>query len=107
MSSSAASLYKTAERMFQPLINENIFKNLEELLQQLMIGYINQQIKTYQKQINKFEKKHLSSFEEFTLSIKGRASWKDEDEWLDWEDATLFLNKWKKMKDEVLHAAVE
>ncbi len=93
--------------MFEPLIKENIFTNYEELLKHLMLIYIHQQLKIYQKKVHDFEKKHQLSFEDFTRSLKGKASWKDEDDWLDWEDAVELLKKWEKIKDEVFHAPVE
>jgi hypothetical protein len=107
MSSSSTTIFGTAEKIFRPLIRENIFKNYNELLKHLMLTYINQQLKTYQKKVHEFETKHQLSFEDFTRSLKGKASWQDEDKWLDWEDAVVFLKKWQKIKDEVFHAPVE
>jgi len=63
--------------MFEPLKREKLFKDYEELLKHLMLIYIDQQIKTYQKQVHNFEKKHKRSFEDFTRSLKGKATWKD------------------------------
>lgn len=93
--------------MFEPLIKENIFKDYEALLKHLMLIYIDQQIKAYQEKVHDFEKKHQLSFEDFTRFLKGKSSWKDEDEWMDWEDATIFLKKWEGIKEEVLHVPVE
>ena len=107
MSVQSTTIFGTAEKIFRPLIRENIFENYEELLKHLMLTYINQQIQTYQKQVHSFEKKHKLSFEDFSRSLKGKATWKDEDEWMDWEDAVMFLKKWERIKDEVLHATVE
>ena len=107
MKTSSTSILGTAERLFKPLIREKLFKDYDELLKNLLIIYINQQIKTYQKQIQDLEKKYQLSFEEFTRAIQGKASWKDEDDWLDWEDAVLFMKKWENIKEEVLHATVE
>ena len=107
MNSTTASIFKMAERMFEPLIREKLFKDYEELLKHLMLTYIDQQMKTYQKKVHDFEKKHQLSFEDFTRSLKGKASWKDEDEWMDWEDAVIFLKKWERIRDEVLHASMK
>lgn len=107
MKTASTSILGTAERLFKPLIREKLFKDYDELLKNLLVIYINQQIKTYQHQIKALERKYQLSFEEFTGAIKRKASWKDEDDWLDWEDAVLFLKKWEKIRDEVLHAAVE
>jgi len=107
MSVQSKTIFGTAEKIFRPIIRENIFKDYEELLKHLMLTYINQQIKTYQKQVHNFEKKHQLSFEDFTHSLKGKASWKEEDEWMAWEDAIMFLNKWEGIKDEVVHLPVE
>jgi len=61
-----SSILGTAERLFKPLIREKLFKDYDELLKNLLIIYINQQIKTYQKQIQELEKKYQLSFDEFT-----------------------------------------
>ena len=107
MKKSSTSILRTAERVFKPLIREKLFNDYDELLKNLLIIYINQQIKTYQNQINDLETKYHLSFEEFTRAIQGKASWKDEDDWLDWEDAVELLKKWERIKDEVFHSPVE
>lgn len=107
MKTSSTSILRIAERLFKPLIREKLFEDYDELLKNLLIIYINQQIKTYQKQIQNLEKKYQLSFEEFTRAIKGTASWKDEDDWMDCEDAVVFLKKWEQVKYELLHAAME
>lgn len=107
MSLPSTTIFGTAEKIFRPLIRENIFKDYEELLKHLMLNYINQQIKTYQKKAHDFEKKYQLSFEDFTHSLDGKASWRDEDDWMDWENSVLFLKKWEGIKNEVLPAAVE
>ena len=68
MSLPSTTIFGTAEKIFRPLIRENIFKDYEELLKHLMLTYINQQIQTYQKQVHSFENKHKRSFEDFTRS---------------------------------------
>jgi len=59
---------------------------------------IDQQIALYEEQARAFEAKHEMTFEEYTHDLRGRASIAEEDEWMDWEEALVFLRKWKKIK---------
>jgi hypothetical protein len=66
---------------------------------------IDQQIAFYEKQVRAFEARHGMTFEEYTHSLRGRASIAEEDEWMDWEEALVFLRKWKKIKRQTADAA--
>lgn len=60
--------------------------------------HIDQQIALYEEQARAFEARHGMTFEEYTRNLRDRASIAEEDEWMDWEKALVFLRKWKKVK---------
>ena len=63
--------------------------------------HIDRQIALYEEQARAFEARHGMTFEEYTRNLRGRASIAEEDEWMDWEEALVFLGKWKKIKRQI------
>ncbi len=63
--------------------------------------HIDQQIALYEEQARAFEARHGMTFEEYTRNLRDRASIAEEDEWMDWEKALVFLRKWKKIKRQI------
>jgi hypothetical protein len=102
---SATPILEYADRIFTPLVREGIFKSYDELLKSLLLDYIDRQIARFDGQARDFEAKHGMTFEEYTRNLSGRASIAEEDEWMDWEEALLFLGKWKKIKRQTADAA--
>ncbi len=102
---SATPILEYADRLFTPLVREGIFRSYDELLKSLLLDYIDRQIALYEEQTKAFELKHGMTFEEYTHNLKGRASITEEDEWMDWEEALVFLRKWKKIKRQTANAA--
>ncbi len=90
---SATPILEHADRLFAPLVREGIFKSYDELLQNLLSDHIDRQIAIYEEQAKAFEAKHGMTFEEYTHDLRGRASIAEEDEWMDWEEALVFLRK--------------
>ncbi len=62
---------------------------------------IDQQIALYEEQARAFEARHGMTFEEYTRDLRGRASIAEEDEWMDWEEALVFLRKCNKIKRQI------
>ena len=102
---SATPILEYADRLFTPLVREGIFKSYDELLKSLLLDYIDRQIILHEKQARSFEVKHRMTFEEYTRNLRGRASIAEEDEWMDWEEALVFLRKWEKIKRQTANAA--
>ena len=102
----ATPILEYADRIFAPLVREGIFKSYDELLKSLLLDYIDRQIALFEGQARAFEAKHGMTFEEYTRSLRGKASIVDEDEWMDWEEALVFLRKWKKIKRQTADAAL-
>jgi len=94
-----------ADRLFTPLVREGIFRSYGEILKSLLLDYIDRQIALYEGQARAFEAKHGMTFEEYTRNLRGRASIAEEDEWMNWEEALIFLRKCTKIKRQIADAA--
>ena len=101
----ATPILEYADKLFTPLVQEGIFKSYGEILKSLLLDYIARQIALYEGQARAFEVKHRMTFEEYTRNLRGRASIAEEDEWMDWEEALVFLRKWEKIKRQTANAA--
>jgi hypothetical protein len=102
----AIPILEYADKLFSPLVREGMFESYGELLKCLLLDYIDRQISLYEEQVKAFERKHEMTFEEYTSSLRGKSSIADEDEWMDWEEAIIFLRKWQKLKRQVTDAAL-
>ena len=64
-------------------------------------------IQKYQNEINQFQKKHQTDFEEFENKLsnqKNSENFETEDDYLDWKFAWEALKIWKARKDILEHA---
>lgn len=88
-------LVKKFEKITEPLIETGIYESPEKLMEDLISKLVETKIREYEEKIKKLETKYKKSFEEFTISIKGKASPEDEDDWLEWEASINMLKAWK------------
>jgi len=88
------------KELAKPFIELGIYDSPEKFLKDIIKNITRERIKTYEKIIRKYERKH-GSFEEFTKKLEGRNNPKLEDEWMDWEAAINMLNAWKKAAKEL------
>ncbi|MBI5079695.1 MAG: hypothetical protein HZB17_00105 [Chloroflexi bacterium] len=94
-------LMQYAEKIFAPLIHEGVFDNLERVFSALLLDYIDRQIALYKNKNNDLEARHQQSFDDFTASLKNRATPEQEEVWMDWEAARTFLRKWQTIRKQV------
>jgi hypothetical protein len=99
-------ILQQADKLFAPLVQEGMFKSYDELIKALLLDYIDRQIASYERQVRAFEKRHGMSFEEYTWSLRGKASTAEEDEWMDWEEVLIFWRKWKGIKRQIADVAL-
>jgi len=96
-----AQLIEYAERLFSPLITEGVFRDFEHAFQALLLDYIDEKIASYRDRVSQFESQHQQSFDEFSASLQGRAIPEQEDDWMDWEVAVAFLQKWQRIREQL------
>ncbi|NHZ72469.1 MAG: hypothetical protein GWP17_05245 [Aquificales bacterium] len=110
-----------ADTMLAPLIKRKFFFNEEDALQELLRGYILNQIAKLQQEVEKFEEKYGMRFKQFEAYLHersallsgnsmsamqrqrlGQAVMQEEDDWLDWKAAQEMLESWLGLQAEVL-----
>ena len=94
-------LMQYAEKIFAPLIHEDVFANIGCEVSALLLDYIARQIALYKNKNNELEARHQKSFDDFTASLKNRATPEQEEAWIDWEAARTFLRKWQNIRKRV------
>jgi hypothetical protein len=57
-------------------------------------------VKFYGKKVRSYKAKY-GSFAEFTRKLRGKASPKEEDQWMDWDAAVNMLNSWEHVTSEL------
>ena len=98
---SEAQLLRSVQKIVSPLIREGVFGNFELALRALLLDYVDRQIAVYTDKNSEFETRHKKNFDSFTASLKNRATPDQEDEWMDWESALVFLRKWQSVREQV------
>ncbi len=101
-SSTEIQLLEYAEQLFAPLVREGVFENFERAFRALLLDYVDRKINDYKTKAAEFESRYKQGFEAFTASLKGRATPAGEETWMDWEPALTFLNKWQRVRAQVV-----
>ncbi len=101
-SSSEIQLLEYAEQLFAPLVREGVFENFERAFRALLLDYVDRKINGYRTHAAEFESRYKQGFEAFTASLKGRATPDEEEVWMDWETTLTFLNKWQRIRAQVV-----
>ncbi len=96
----ATEYNKTLEDIAKPFVESGIYGSTNAFVSDLLKDVAARKIKSYGKKIKAYEAKY-GSFEKFTQKIRGTASPKQEDQWMDWEAARNMLNAWKRVTCEL------
>ena len=101
LSPNKTQLIRSAEKIVSPLIREGVFDNFERALSALLLDYIDRKIAAFKTKNAELEARHKQSFDSFTASIKNSAAPDQEEAWMDWESALVFLRKWQAIRAQV------
>lgn len=101
LSANEAQLVRSVEKLVSPLIREGVFDNFERALSALLLDYIDRQIAVYAKKNDELKARYKQDFDAFSASIKNKATPEQEDIWMDWEAALVFLRKWQSVRTQV------
>ena len=96
----ATEYLRTIGHLARPLIDAGIYNSSNAFLKDLLKEMARKKIKTYQRINKRYEAKY-GSFEQFANKIKGSATPKQEDEWMEWEAARNMLKAWKRIAQEL------
>lgn len=102
LSANEAQLVRSVEKLVSPLIREGVFDNFERALSALLLDYIDRQIAVYAKKNDELKARFKQDFDSFSASIKNKATPEQEDIWMDWEAALVFLRKWQSVHAQVI-----
>lgn len=102
LSTNEAQLVRSARKIVSPLIREGVFDNFERALSALLLDYIDRQIALYKGKNDEWEKQYKQDFDSFSASLKNAAAPGQEDIWMDWETALVFLRKWQVVRAQVI-----
>jgi hypothetical protein len=102
LSKSELQLVRSAKKIVLPLIREGVFDNFERALSSLLLDYVDRQIEVYKTRNAELEARYKQNFDSFSASIKNSAVPEQEDAWMDWEAALVFLRKWQAIRSQVI-----
>src|SRR3989304_10447938 len=100
LSANEARLVRSAEKIVSPLIREGVFDNFERALSALLLDYIDRQIAVYKNKNDELEARYKQNFDAFSAAIKNTATPEQEDAWMDWESALVFLRKSQAVRNQ-------
>lgn len=96
-----ATVYaRTLEQIAKPFIENGLYKSRDAFVKDLVKDIAAGKVRVYQKQVKAYEARH-GSFERFSHKIGGRASPKQEDQWMEWKAARDVLKAWKQVAREL------
>lgn len=87
---------KELEHISRPLVEVGIYASQEAFVRDLVKDMAKNRIRTYESAVRKYRAKH-GSLGRFGAKIKGKASPKQEDDWMEWEAAEDMLKAWRKV----------
>ena len=82
-------------QIISPLVLSGKYKDEETALKDIVLEHITHKINKYKSCIETFRKKYNVDFKGFGKYIKNRASFDEEDDWMDWKSAIEMENAWK------------
>lgn len=82
---------------------EGLYKDEKSVLTDIVLDYITRKIKQYDKTIRALKKKYGSDFNEFTLTIKNKATFAQEDDWMDWKSAIEMRQSWNNVQKMIIN----
>lgn len=92
------SAIKVLEVIANTLVDTGRYQNQADAIRGIAIEQINRKIALYESRVRRIQRKHRTSFETYTKRLRGRATIRQEDEWMDWETALAMLTAWRKAK---------
>ena len=95
------ALDKAIPILIEPLVQTGIYGSQEEALKSLVLRHVQEQIDEAEQEIARFQKKHGTSFEKWSESLVGKATIKEEDDWMEWESVRDMLESWQRIKADV------
>jgi hypothetical protein len=89
---------KELEVIARPLVEAGIYASQEAFVRDIVKDMAMNRVRTYESAVKRYRTKY-GSLKRFGTKIKGKASPKQEDAWMEWEAAEGMLRAWKKVAE--------
>ncbi len=89
----------------ETLVVRQKYRTPEDALRGLALAAVQEKTRYYRRRIHRLEKKYGLAFDDFTSRLRGRATPKEEDDWLEWHSALDMLADWQTVYQDLSHAA--
>jgi predicted RNA-binding protein len=93
---------QTLHDITYPLVQTGIYKDEESALINLVIELIEKKLNDYRMVIQMLEDKYRQNFEQFTQAIQHKATFENEEDWMEWKAAVEMRNAWNAAKQQLL-----
>ena len=81
----------------KPFVLSGMYKNEKVALTDIALNYVIRKIEKYDETMQSLTKKHGCNFDQFTNDIKDKASFEQEDDWIDWKSAVEMKQSWNNL----------
>lgn len=85
-----------------PLVQTGIYKDEESALINLVLELIEKKLNDYRVIIQTLESKYQKNFNQFTQAIQNKATFEDEEDWMEWKGALEMRSAWNEAKQQLL-----
>lgn len=87
---------KEISHIARPLLEAGIYSSEEAFVKDVIKDMATRRAKAYESEVRKYKAKY-GSLEKFGAKIKGKASPRQEDTWMEWEAAEDMLKAWRQV----------
>jgi Arc/MetJ-type ribon-helix-helix transcriptional regulator len=89
---------KELEHLARPLVEAGVYASQEAFVRDIVKEMATKRMRTYEIAVRRYRARY-GSLERFGHGLKGKASPKQEDDWMEWEAAEDMLKAWKKVAE--------
>ena len=93
------------EKVAKSMVTVGLYKDVKTAIRALALEQIERKIAAYRGQVQELERKYGRSLEEHSRFLEGKASMEEEEEWMEWQGATVMLEAWQRALQEVYNSA--
>jgi len=88
---------KILSDLAKPFVLSGLYKDEKVALTDIALNYVIRKIDEYDKTMQSLTKKYGPDFDQFTKDIKNKASFEQEDDWMDWKSAIEMRQSWANL----------
>ena len=81
----------------KPFVLSGMYKDEKAALTDITLNYVRRKIDKYDEIIQSLMKKYGRNFDQFTKDIKNKASFEQEEDWMDWKSAIEMRQSWDNL----------